>query len=76
MGDEDTAARQRAEAVFGAKVLKDDLQLIQQRRTLLQKETEKLQRLRGLRLAKEAADREERAVASTKRSGRPKRVVL
>ena len=76
MDDKVVEARQRAEAVFGHKAPQDDLKIIEQQRAHEQKEAEKLQRLRSLRLAKEAADREERALAGVRKRGRPKRVAL
>ena len=74
MDDKVAEARQRAEAVFEHKAPQNDLRIIEQR-ALEQREAEKLQRLRSLRLAKEAADREERAFAGVRKRGRPKRVV-
>ena len=73
MDDKVAEARQRAEAVFEHKAPQDDLRITEQR-ALEQREAEKLQRLRGLRLAKEAADREEHVLAGIKKRGRPKRV--
>jgi len=57
MDDRVAKARQRAEALFEREAPQDDLKIIEQQRALQQKEAEKLQRLRSLRLAKEAADR-------------------
>ena len=73
---EDTApnagARQRAEAIFDKRV-QQDLDIIEQQRRAQQREIEKLQRLRSLRLAKDAADQETQAVAGGKPRGRPRR---
>ena len=65
-------ARQRAEAIFDKKV-QQDLDFLEQQRQAQQRETEKLQRLRSLRLAKEAAERQVQAFAGDKPRGRPRR---
>jgi len=65
-------ARQRAEAIFDNGV-QQDLDIIEQQRQAQRNEIEKLQRLRGLRLAKDAADQETQAVAGGKPRGRPRR---
>jgi len=68
MDDRVAKARQRAEVVFEQKAPQDDLQIIHQQRALQQREAEKLQRLRSVRLAKEAADREDGVLAGAKSS--------
>jgi len=65
-------ARQRAEAIFD-KGVQQDLDIVEQQRQAQRKEIEKLQRLRSLRLAKEAADQETQALAGGKPRGRPRR---
>ena len=65
-------ARQRAEAIFDKRV-QQDLDIIEQQRRAQQREIDRLQRLRSLRLAKEAADQEAQAVAGGKPRGRPRR---
>ena len=65
-------ARQRAEAIFDKRA-QQDLDIIEQQRRAQQREIERLQRLRSLRLAKEAADREAQALAGRKPRGRPRR---
>ena len=65
-------ARQRAEAIFD-KGVQQDLDIVEQQRQAQERETEKLQRLRSLRLAQEAAEREAEALAGGKPRGRPKR---
>ena len=65
-------ARRRADAIFDKKA-QQDLDIIEEQRQAQQREAEKLQRLRSLRLAKEAADREAQALAGGKPGPRPKR---
>jgi len=65
-------ARQRAEAIFD-KGVQQELDIVEQQRQAQRKEIEKLQRLRSLRLAKEAADQETQALAGGKPRGRPSR---
>jgi hypothetical protein len=65
-------ARQRAEAIFD-KTVQQDLDIVEQQRQAQQREIERLQRLRSLRLAKEAADQEAQALAGGKPRGRPRR---
>ena len=65
-------ARRRADAIFDKKV-QQDLDVIEELRLAQQREAEKLQRLRSLRLAKEAADRDAQAFAGGKPGPRPKR---
>ena len=65
-------ARQRAEAIFD-KTVQQDLDIVEQQRQAQRNEIEKLQRLRSLRLAKDAADQETQAVAGGKPRGRPRR---
>ena len=65
-------ARQRAEAIFDKRV-QQDLDIIEQQRRAQQREIEKLQRLRSLRLAKEVADRQTQAVAGGKPGARQMR---
>jgi hypothetical protein len=65
-------ARERAEAIFDKKV-QQDLDLVEQQRQAQQREIERLQQLRSLRLAKEAAERQAQALAGGKPRGRPKR---
>jgi len=65
-------ARQRAEAIFD-KGVQQELDIVEQQRQAQRKEIEKLQRLRSLRLAKDAADPEAQAVAGGKPGGRPRR---
>ena len=59
-------ARRRADAIFD-KNTQPGLDVVEQQRHLQQREMEKLLRLRALRLAKEATDREARVPAG----GRP-----
>ena len=65
-------ARQRAEAIFDKRV-QQDLDIVEQQRQAQRNELEKLQRLRSLRLAKDAADRKTEAVAGGKPRGGPRR---
>ena len=65
-------ARQRAEAIFDKRV-QQNLDIIAQQRRAQQREIEKLQRLRSLRLAKEGADRRTQALTGGKPRGRPRR---
>ena len=65
-------ARQRAEAIFD-KGVQQELDIVEQQRQAQRKEIEKLQRLRSLRLAKDAADQETKAAAGDKPRGRPRR---
>ena len=65
-------ARQRAEAIFDRRAQRDP-DIIEQQRQAQRNEIEKLQRLRSLRLAKDAADQETQAVAGGKPRGRPRR---
>ena len=65
-------ARQRAEAIFDKQV-QQDLDIIEQQRQAQHTEIERLQRLRSLRLAKEAAERQAQVLAGGKPRGRPKR---
>jgi hypothetical protein len=59
-------ARRRADAIFN-KNTQPGLDVVDQQRQLQQRKAEKLLRLRALRLAKEATDREAQAAAG----GRP-----
>ena len=61
-----------AEAIFDKRV-QQDLDIVEQQRQAQRKEIEKLQRLRSLRLAKDAADQETQALAGGKPRGRPRR---
>ena len=65
-------ARQRAEAIFDRRAQRDP-DIIEQQRQAQRNEIEKLQRLRSLRLAKDAADQETQAVAGGRPRGRPRR---
>ena len=65
-------ARQRAEAIFDKRV-QQDLDIVEQQRQAQRNEIEKLQRLRSLRLAKDAADQGTQAVAGGKPRGGPRR---
>ena len=65
-------ARQRAEAIFDKRA-QQDLDIVEQQRQAQQREIERLQRLRSLRLAKEAAERQVQALAGDKPRGRPRR---
>ena len=65
-------ARQRAEAIFDKRV-QQDLDIVEQQRQAQRNEIEKLQRLRSLRLARDAADQKMQAVAGGKPRGRPRR---
>ena len=71
-------ARSRANALFDKKTQRD-LEILEQQRQLQRRETEKLLRLRSLRLAKEATDREvqasepmQRSRSQSKRTRQPK----
>src|SRR5215472_4104892 len=66
-------ARQRAEAIFDKRAQQQHLDIIEQQRQAQRNEIEKLQRLRSLRLAKDAADQETQALAGGKPRGRPRR---
>ena len=60
-------ARSRANALFDKKTQRD-LEILEQQRQLQRRETEKLLRLRSLRLAKEATDKEVQASEPMRRS--------
>ena len=64
-------ARRRADAIFN-KNTQPGLDVVDQQRQLQQRETEKLLRLRALRLAKEATDRQAQAPAGGRPTSRPK----
>ena len=64
-------ARRRADAIFD-KNTQPGLDVVEQQRQVQQRETEKLLRLRALRFAKEATDREAQVVAGGRSVSRPK----
>jgi hypothetical protein len=64
-------ARRRADAIFD-KDTQPSPDVVEQQRQVQQRETEKLLRLRALRLAKEATDREAQAPAGSRPVSRPK----
>ena len=64
-------ARRRADAIFN-KNTQPGLDVVDQQRQFQQRETEKLLRLRALRLAKEATDREAQASSGGRPGSRPK----
>ena len=64
-------ARRRADAIFN-KNTQPGLDVVDHQRQLQQRETEKLLRLRALRLAKEATDRETQVPAGSRPVSRPK----
>ena len=64
-------ARRRADAIFD-KNAQPALDAVEQQRQLQHRETEKLLRLRALRLAKEATDRETQVPAGSRPVSRPK----
>ena len=64
-------ARRRADAIFD-KNTQPSFDVVEQQRQHQQRETEKLLRLRALRLAKEATDREAQASSEGRPGSRPK----
>src|SRR5215472_8670360 len=64
-------ARRRADAIFN-KNTQPGLDVVDHQRQLQQRETEKLLRLRALRLANEATDREAQAAAGGRPTSGPK----
>ena len=64
-------ARRRADAIFN-KNTQPGLDVVDQQRQFQQRETEKLLRLRALRLAKEATDREAQASSGGRPMPRPR----